>query len=70
MLNKRESMKENNKYYLTMLGLFELEVSKEQFMEAERLCGFYPKEDGELATGGFGFEKNGFQCKGRIEYAK
>ena len=54
-----------------MFGLIEVEVTKEQFIEAERLCGFYPKIEGETATGGFSFNnKKGFEAKGRIEYGK
>ena len=59
-------MKEK-KYFIQLFGLIEVEVSKQQFIEAEKLCGFYSKIEGENATHGFGIIKYGFECKGRIE---
>ena len=59
-----------NKYFIKVNDFPEIEVSKDKFIEYELNCGFYPKEEGETATGGFGFDKNGWEIRGRIEYAK
>lgn len=42
------------------------EVTKEQFIKAERNAGFWPKVEGEVATGSFG----GRGVVGRTEYIK
>jgi len=57
------------KYYLR--GCWEKdckEVSKEQYIQAERAAGFYPKSGGknDIATAGF---SNG-TITGRVEYEK
>lgn len=49
-----------------MFGLIEIEVCKDRFIKIENLCGFYSKIEGETATHGFGFSKNGLDIKGRI----
>lgn len=41
------------KYYLGAIGLPEQEVSKEEFIRAERAAGFRSKFPGQPATGGF-----------------
>ena len=51
------------KYFIKYDDLEEIEVSKEKFMSIERGCGFYPKVDGETATGGFVFNKKGLKIK-------
>jgi len=59
----------SEKYYLkaSFQGEYQ-EVSKETYLQAERMAGFFPKEEGEAATSYFG---NG-QIEGRcdIEYEK
>lgn len=62
-----EAKGEKMKYFIKMWDLVEMEVSKEQFIRAEAVCGFFPKIEGETATGGFGFDKQGMSIKGRIE---
>lgn len=65
-------MEELNRYYLKMLDLPEQEVSREDWIKAEREAGFYPKgmqsNDPRwmtiCATGGFG----GSVLHGRIEH--
>jgi len=53
-----------NKYYLSFHGL-EKEVTKEEFIKAERQAGFYSKFGPDhLATGGFG----GGGISGSIRY--
>lgn len=59
-----------NKYFIKLFDRLELEVTKEQFIETEKVCGFYPKVEGETATGGFGYQKMGLEVKGRIEYVE
>lgn len=56
------------KYYIKLFDRIEIEVTKEQFIQTEEVCGFYSKTHGEIATGGFGFSKLGLEVKGRIEY--
>lgn len=56
------------KYFIQLCDLIEIEVSKQQFIEIENLCGFYPKVLGETATGGFDIDKQGMSIKGRIDY--
>lgn len=53
------------KYFIKLFGLIEVEVTKEQFIQTEELCGFYSKTEGEPATWDFGFNKNGLEIKGR-----
>jgi hypothetical protein len=55
------------KYFIQLWDLIEIEVDKEKFIKTEELCGFFPKIEGETATGGFGFDKQGMSIKGRIE---
>lgn len=43
------------KYYLSILGKEPIEVTQEEFIQAERSAGFRPKPGcGPVATGGFG----------------
>ena len=42
------------RYWLSVAGLPKQEATKEQFIQAERAAGFYPKGEGNgPATGGF-----------------
>ena len=59
------------KYFLSAntgieaLDKHEVEVTREEFIKAERQAGFYPKGGGDhLATGGF----SGGGIRGRIKY--
>lgn len=54
------------RYFLKLLGLDSVEVTKQEFIRAERSAGFTNKngEQNEIATGGFG---NG-TISGRVEY--
>lgn len=66
---QRSDMKKNI-YYIKFCDIYELEVTKDQFIDIEMFCGFFPKIYGETATSGFGFYKNGLNIFGRIEYQK
>jgi len=43
----------DNRYYIVVKNQTAIEITKEEFIQAERHHGFRPKWDGELATGGF-----------------
>jgi hypothetical protein len=64
---EKKNKMQNYKYFLKLFGLIEVEVTKEQFIKTEMMCGFYPKIEGETATDGFGFDKSGFEVQGRIQ---
>lgn len=55
-------------YYLSHKLLGEKEVTKEEFIKAERAAGFYPKSGNpdDCATGGFG----GDGLRGSVKYIK
>lgn len=55
---------DNNRYFLSYLGM-EKEVTKQEYMDAERKAGFRSKFPGEPATASFG---SGEGVNGRIEY--
>lgn len=55
------------KYYISTSFNPQIEVSKEQFMATERMCGFYSKIEGKTATYGFGMMKDGFEIKGVVK---
>jgi hypothetical protein len=61
-------MKYKAEYYLIHPQLGEKEVTKEEFIKAERSAGFYPKSGNpnDCATGGFGYD--GLQ--GSVKYVK
>ena len=59
-----------DRYFIRVNDFPEVEVSKEKFIEYELNCGFFPKVEGETATGGFSFDKKAWEIRGRIEYAK
>lgn len=54
----------SHKYYLGAIGLPEKEVSKEEFMSAERAAGFRSKSPNHPATAGF----SGGGMSGRVVY--
>lgn len=56
------------KYFLTLPGCDEVEVTREEWVNAERHAGFRPKGDdvGQPATGGFSSTRT--NSSGRIEY--
>jgi hypothetical protein len=54
------------KYFLTFGRAEEREVTQEEFIKAERQCGFRPKYGDGVATGGFGSG----MIHGRVEYPK
>lgn len=47
------SPEDQTRYFLSMVEGFWTEVSKEEFMAAERAADFHPKFPGEPATSGF-----------------
>lgn len=57
-----------NRYFLTQ----EVEVTREQYIQAERSCGFHPKSGNGIATSGFsgtvGRGFGGAEISGRVEY--
>ena len=56
------------KYFLTIDTAPEREVTRDEFIAMERICGFIPKPGcGPCATGGFGLSKAGVSIRGRIE---
>ncbi len=56
-----------NKYFLSYMGM-EKEVTKAEYIQAERAAGFRSKfGDKEIATAAFG---SGEGVKGRVEYVK
>ena len=57
----------NKKYFIKLWDLVEIQVSKEQFIQTELWCGYFPKIEGETATRYFGFNKDGMQITGRVE---
>ena len=60
-----EALKEYKYYLQTFYNKEWKEVSKEEFMRAERIAGFHSKRGpGTVATGGF----SGGGMRGRIEY--
>ena len=56
------------KYYVTTPWHPEVEVTKEQYMDAENRAGFYSKFDDHPATSSFGCSKTGI--RGRTSYCK
>ena len=55
------------KYYLSILGKEPIEVTQEEFIQAERSAGFRPKPGcGPVATGGF----DSGALSGSIKYEK
>ncbi len=66
-IKKKTIEEEKIKYYISMSSIGEKEVTKEEFMEMEMFCGFYPKIIGETATENFGMIKDGIKIKGRKE---
>lgn len=54
------------KYFISITGFGEKEVSKKEFIQYERNCGFYSKINGQPATSGFGKFKDGISISGRI----
>lgn len=61
-------MSDYYRYFLKHGALGEREVSREEFIRAERMVGFWPKSNdpNALATAGF----SGSGISGRIEYQK
>lgn len=57
---------DKHRYFLSYLGM-EKEVTKQEYMEAERKAGFRSKFPGEPATSSFGSSEG---VNGRIEYVK
>ena len=53
-----------DRYFIKFGNFYEREVSKEEFMQMERFCGFYPKVRGKTATADFGMLKDGVEIKG------
>jgi len=54
------------RYWLRTSGLQWQEATEEQFIQAERTAGFFPKSGCGVATGGF----NSGALKGRVTYGK
>lgn len=53
------------RYFLTKGAAEEVEVTKEEFIQAERRAGFRPKSGDGLATAGF---SSSIGISGRVEY--
>ncbi|EAM7657038.1 hypothetical protein GSB13_003858 [Salmonella enterica] len=51
------------RYFLSHPAFGEKEVTQEEFINAERAAGFYPKSGSGVATGGFGSG----DIRGRVE---
>ncbi len=56
-----------NRYFISINGI-EKEVSKQEFIEMEQSCGFYPKDGLDVATGGFGLTKGAIDINGRVVF--
>ena len=56
-----------DKYFIKINNI-EKEVTKQEFIEMEQSCGFYPKEGLEIATGGFAYCKGSIDIRGRVEF--
>lgn len=59
----------SSRYYLKYDSKPEQQVSREEFIAAERSCGFFPKANcGPVTTAGFGVSGPNGSINGRIEY--
>lgn len=56
------------KYFLTIDGKPEREVSVDEFMSAEHNAGFHSKFEGCPATAGFSSSKAGYSVSGRVDF--
>lgn len=57
-----------DRYFVKIGKAKEREVSREEFIQAERNAGFVPKAGcGDVATAGFGFSQGDIEIRGRIE---
>lgn len=57
----------NERYWLRISGFAWQEATQDQFVNAERACGFYPKFGcGPVATGGF----SNRSTEGRVTYGE
>jgi hypothetical protein len=56
------------KYFLTVDGNPEREVTEDEFMSAEHNAGFRSKFEGCPATAGFSSSKSGCSVSGRVDF--
>ena len=62
----KTNTKEKTSYWLRISGLQWQEVTREKFIEIERLSGFYPMKGQDIATAGF----SGGAVEGRVTYGE